>query len=79
MLMTTTTDGATGVVIMNGGVIVMNGVVTVMDIEMGTGTVDMVDTNLDIRNPMAMRNLFTSRLQCTTHRSNRPALACFFH
>jgi hypothetical protein len=63
--------------------IVMDGVVAVvaMGMEMDTvdtGTVDMVDTNLDIRNPMATRNLSMSRPQCTILLSNRPASVCFF-
>jgi hypothetical protein len=39
---------------------------------------DMVDTNLDIRNPMATRNLSISHRQCTIRHSNHPASVCFF-
>ena len=76
----TMTEGAIGVVIMAGMAIVMDGVVAVvaMGMEMDTDT-DTVDTNLDIRNPMATRNLFISHRQCTIHHSNHPASVCFFH
>ena len=74
------TEGAIGVVIMAGMAIVMDGVVAVvaMGMEMDTDTVDMVDTNLDIRNPMATCNLPISHRQCTIRHSNHPASVCFF-
>ena len=75
------TEGAIGVVIMAGMAIVMDGAVVVV-IGMDTVAVvamemDMVDTNLDIRNPMATCNLFISHNQCTI-RHNHPASVCFF-
>jgi len=81
------TEGAIGVVIMAGMAIVMDGVVAVvMEMDTDTDTVavvgmemDMVDTNLDIRNPMATRNLSISHRQCTIRHSNHPASVCFFH
>ena len=80
------TEGAIGVVIMAGMAIVMDeaivmvmGMDTVavvaMEIEMD---MDMVDTNLDIRNPMATCNLFIFHHQCTIRHSNHPASVCFF-
>jgi len=76
------TEGAIGVVIMAGMAIVMDGAVVVV---MGMDTVavvamemDMVDTNLDIRNPMAMCNLLIFHRQCTIRHSNHPASVCFF-
>ena len=78
------TEGAIGVVIMAGMAIVMDGAVVVI---MGMDTVavvvmamevDMVDTNLDIRNPMATCNLSISHRQCTIRHSNHPASVCFF-
>lgn len=78
------TEGAIGVVIMAGMAIVMDGVVAVV-MEMDTVAVvamgmemDMVDTNLNIRNPMATRNLSISHRQCTIRHSNHPASVCFF-
>jgi hypothetical protein len=75
------TEGAIGVVIMAGMAIVMDGAVVVV---MGMDTVAvvamemaMVDTNLDIRNPMATCNLFISHHQCTI-RHNHPASVCLF-
>ena len=59
--------------------IVMDGVVAVVAMGMEMDTVDMVDTNLDIRNPMATRNLSISHRQCTIRHSNHPASVCFFH
>ena len=74
------TEGAIGVVSMAGMAIVMDGVVAVV-MEMDTVAVvamGMVDTNLDIRNPMATRNLSISRRQSTIRHSNHPASVCFF-
>jgi hypothetical protein len=75
-------EGAIGVVIMAGMAVVMDGAIVVA---MGMDTVavvamemDMVDTNLDIRNPMATRNLSISHRQCTIPHSNYPASVCFF-
>ena len=71
------TEEAIGVVIMAGMAIVMDGAVVVV---MGMDTVAvvaMVDTNLDIRNPMATCNLFIFHHQCTI-RHNHPASVCFF-
>ena len=68
--------GAIGVVIMAGMAIVMvMGMDTVAVVAM---EMDMVDTNLDIRNPMATCNLPISHRQCTIRRSNHPASLCFF-
>jgi len=67
--------GAIGVVIMAGMAIVMvMGMDTVAVVAM---EMDMVDTNLDIRNPMATCNLFIFHHQCTI-RHNHPASVCFF-
>jgi hypothetical protein len=73
------TEGAIGVVIMAGMAIVMDGVVAVV-MEMDTVAVvamGMVDTNMDIRNPMATRNPSISHRQCTIRHSNHPASVCF--
>ena len=62
--------------------IVMDGAVDVvaMDmLDMAAMEMETVDTNLDIRNPMATHNLSMSRRQCTIHHSNHPASVCFFH
>ncbi|MDD2661043.1 MAG: hypothetical protein PHY54_15415 [Methylococcales bacterium] len=55
--------------------IVMDGVVAVVAMGM---EMDTVDTNLDIRNPMATRNLSISHRQFTIRLSNHPASVCFF-
>ena len=66
------TEGAIGVAIMAGmAVMAMDTVVVVV-------AMDMVDTNLDIRNPMATCNLPISHRQYTIRRSNHPASLCFF-
>jgi hypothetical protein len=65
---------------MAGMAIVMDGVVAVV-MEMDTVAVvamGMVDTNMDIRNPMATRNLSISHRQCTIRHSNHLASVCFF-
>ena len=77
------TEGAIGVAIMAGMAIVMDGAAVVVVMGMDTVAVvametDMVDTNLDIRNPMATCNLPISHRQCTIRRSNHPASLCFF-
>ena len=78
------TEGAIGVAIMAGMAIVMDGAAVVVVMGMDTVAVvamemdmDMVDTNLDIRNPMATCNLFIFHHQCTI-RHNHPASVCFF-
>ena len=71
------TEGGIGVAIMAGMAVIavmgMDTVVVVVVVVM-----DMVDTNLDIRNPMATCNLPISHRQCTIRRSNHPASLCFF-
>ena len=76
------TEGGIGVAIMAGMAIVMDGAAVVVVMGMDTVAVvamemDMVDTNLDIRNPMATCNLPISHRQCTI-RHNHPALVCLF-
>ena len=69
------TEGGIGVAIMAGmAVIAVMGMDTVVVVVV----MDMVDTNLDIRNPMATCNLPISHRQCTIRRSNHPASLCFF-
>ena len=70
-----------GVVIMagmagTGAVVVIMGMYTVAVVAMEMD-MDMVDTNLDIRNPMATCNLYTSHHPCTI-RHNHPASVCLF-
>ena len=70
------TEGGIGVAIMAGmAVIAVMGMDTVVVVVV---VMDMVDTNLDIRNPMATCNLPISHRQCTIRRSNHPASLCFF-
>ena len=72
------TEGAIGVAIMAGmAVMVVMGMDTVVVVVV-VMAMDMVDTNLDIRNPMATCNLPISHRQCTIRRSNQPASPCFF-
>ena len=67
--------GAIGVAIMAGmAVMMVTGMDTVVVVVMA---MDMVDTNLDIRNPMATCNLFISHHPCTI-RHNPPASVCLF-
>ena len=66
------TEGAIGVAIMAG-----MAVMVVMGMDTVVMAMDMVDTNLDIRNPMATCNLYTSHHPCTI-RHNHPASVCFF-
>ena len=70
------TEGGIGLAIMAGMAIVMvMGMDTVAVVAM---EMDMVDTNLDIRNPTATCNLPISHRQFTIRRSNHPASLCFF-
>ena len=72
----TITEGGIGVAIMAGMAVMVVMVVMGMDTVV-VMAMDMVDTNLDIRNPMATCNLFISHRQCTI-RHNHPALVFLF-
>ena len=63
-------------IVMDEAIVMVMGMDTVAVVAMEMD-MDMVDTNLDIRNPMATCNLFIFHHQCTI-RHNHPASVCFF-